>query len=156
MNQIRSSPSRPVARTHVHRTARLFAIIAATLALAACEVGPDPLAYKEKLPSGWTFGQPADGTGGGQWWAVFNDPDLAALEQRVNVDNQTIKESEAAYREAQALIAESRAGLFPTLGVSGGISRSRQANFTATSANPQASASWDLDVWGRIRRDIGG
>jgi NodT family efflux transporter outer membrane factor (OMF) lipoprotein len=162
MNQIRSSPSRPVARTHVHRTARLFAIIAATLALAACEVGPDyarpnapvPLAYKEKLPSGWTFGQPADGTGGGQWWAVFNDPDLAALEQRVNVDNQTIKESEAAYREAQALIAESRAGLFPTLGVSGGISRSRQANFTATSANPQASASWDLDVWGRIRRDI--
>ncbi len=132
--------------------------------LAACEVGPDyqrpnaavPLTYKElpNPPPGWQFAKPADGAGGGDWWTVFADPDLNALEQRVTVNNQTIKQSEAAYRAAVALIDEARAGLFPTIGVTGSATKQHAGNFTTSSGTAEATASWDLDVWGKIRRDI--
>jgi NodT family efflux transporter outer membrane factor (OMF) lipoprotein len=147
----------------------LLTTLLVTVPLAACEVGPDyrrpntavPLTYKElpskELPSppaGWEFARPADGVGGGDWWGVFNDPELSALEQRVTVNNQTIKESEAAYREAVALIGEARAGLFPTIGVTGSATKQRADRFTTSSGTAEATASWDLDVWGKIRRGI--
>jgi NodT family efflux transporter outer membrane factor (OMF) lipoprotein len=142
----------------------LLATLLVAAPLAGCEVGPDyhrpntavPLTYKElpNPPPGWQFAKPADGAGGGAWWTVFNDPDLDALEQRVNVNNQTIKESEAAYREARALIGEARAGLFPTIGVTGSATKQHADRFTTSSGTAEATASWDLDVWGKIRRDI--
>ena len=143
--------------------ARRLCAVLLTL-LSSCEVGPDyhrpgapvPAAYKElpPPPAGWSDAKPADGHGGGDWWTVFNDPDLDQLETRLDRDNQTIKESYYAYQNARALVGEARAGLFPTLGATGGISRARTDNIISNSGNLQANASWDLDVWGRVRRDI--
>jgi NodT family efflux transporter outer membrane factor (OMF) lipoprotein len=132
--------------------------------LAGCKVGPDyvrpntptPLTYKElpAPPEGWTYAKPADGTGGGDWWTIFADPDLTALEARVTVDNQNVKAAEAAYRQAKALIDEARAGLYPTLSASGGVTRGQSNTITSNSANVQAQATWTIDVWGSVRRSI--
>lgn len=147
----------------MRRAFRPSVLLLSTL-VAGCMVGPDyvrpsapvPLAYRElpTPPQGWSFAKPDDGHGGGAWWAVFNDPELDRLERQVAVNNQTIKQSEAAYQQARALVDEARAGLFPVLGGTGSITRARQSNFFATSGTAQANASWDIDVWGRIRRDI--
>jgi NodT family efflux transporter outer membrane factor (OMF) lipoprotein len=132
--------------------------------LTACAVGPDykrpnapvPLAYKElpSPPAGWALAKPADGAGGGDWWTVFHDPALDALERRVSVNDQNIKQAEAAYRQAQALVREARAGLFPTVGVNGSVTRGQQETFTTNSGTAEATASWDLDVWGKVRRSV--
>ncbi len=145
-------------------TSRAAALLACMLVLSACEVGPNyhrpaapaPIAYKElpSPPAGWQYAKPDDGHGGGRWWDVFADPELDALEQRVNVNNQSIKQSEAAYRQAQALIAEARSGYFPTLGATGSFTRSKGSAVTSNSASLEPSISWDLDVWGQVRRSV--
>ena len=138
-------------------------------ALAACAVGPN---YKRpavttspnfKEAEGWTPAQPADGVAKGDWWAVFGDPVLDGLERKVLVSNQNLAAAEAAYREARALVAEDRAGLFPTVDLTGSATRSGR-NAPATPGAPKASnsfqaslgATWAVDVWGRIRRSIEG
>jgi NodT family efflux transporter outer membrane factor (OMF) lipoprotein len=152
---------------------RLLAVLAVTAALAACEVGPDyerplaatPVAYKEI--DGWKPSTPSDLVSRGPWWSIYDDPLLDRLEQQVDVSNQNLKAAEAAYREARAVVAETRAGLFPTLSVDASAQRSGQgagASSTGNSAfrggrvqnqfNATASASWDIDVWGRIRRAV--
>jgi len=152
----------------VKRSRRRIAAALAATALAACTVGPDykrppapvPVAYKE---AGWKVGTPQDTIDRGPWWAVYNDPVLAALEQQVEVSNETLKADEAAYRQAQAIVAEARAGFFPTLSASA----SGQRSGTAKSAlggggrvqnvfDATASASWVPDLWGRIRRAVEG
>lgn len=182
---------------------------AGLLSLSGCMVGPDyhrppatvPAAFKE-LP-GWKFATPSDAAPKGPWWIVYHDPVLDHLEVQVAVNNQTVREAEAAYRQAQALVQEARANLYPTLGVSAGVTRasgggggsrvSTLASSTTlggvgaagtvtgtgvstgavangvTAATPgvvfggsstytdyslEGSANWDLDVWGRIRRQI--
>ena len=98
--------------------------------LAGCMVGPDykrpdapaPVAFKEL--AGWKISQPADTVDKGIWWSVYHDPELDRLEREVNVSNQTVKQFEAEYRNAVALVAEARAGLFPTVGLSAGVTRS--------------------------------
>jgi NodT family efflux transporter outer membrane factor (OMF) lipoprotein len=134
------------------------------LALTACAVGPNyvrpnaptPLGYKElpAPPAGWAYARPADGTGGGDWWTSFGDPTLNTLEVRVTVNNQNIKEAEAAYRQAQALIGEAEAGLYPTLTAGGNVTRQQSDTFTANSATLQTQANWTIDVWGSVRRSI--
>ncbi len=141
------------------------------LALGACTVGPDyrtppapvPIAYKEL--AGWTIAAPAAEAPKGAWWAVFDDPVLDRLERQVAVTNQTVVQAEANYRQARALVAEAQAGLFPTLSVSPAVSRSSlNGSFGAfgggsvgkafTQYSIEGAAGWDLDVWGRIRRQI--
>jgi outer membrane protein TolC len=100
------------------------------LLLAGCMVGPDykrpdapvPVAFKEL--AGWKISQPADTVDKGAWWSVYHDPELDRLERMVDVSNQTVKQFEAQYRNAVALVAEARAGLFPTVGLSTGVTRS--------------------------------
>ena len=101
------------------------------LVLAGCMVGPDykradppavPAAFKEL--AGWKISQPADAVDKGAWWSVYQDPYLDRLEREVEVSNQTVKQFEAQYRSAVAVVAEARAGLFPTVGVSPGVTRS--------------------------------
>jgi NodT family efflux transporter outer membrane factor (OMF) lipoprotein len=145
-----------------------------TVALAACEVGPDyerppaatPVAYKEL--EGWKPSAPSDLVNRGPWWSIYNDPLLDQLEAQVVVSNQNLKAAEAAYREARAIVAETRAGLFPTLSIDASAQRSGQGAGSSNSGgstvsrggrvqnqfNVTANASWDLDVWGRIRRTI--
>ncbi|HUB45634.1 MAG TPA: efflux transporter outer membrane subunit [Acetobacteraceae bacterium] len=160
------------------------------LTLSACMVGPDyhrpaapiPIAYKEL--HGWTIAQPQDAANRGPWWSIYHDPELDMLERQVNVSNQTVKEFEAEYRNAVALVQEARAGLFPTAGITPGVTRSSfggggggrsSSNFSTTSTGTgstggggggggggapstqysiEGSIDWTPDVWGRIRRQV--
>lgn len=145
---------------------RLGSAFVLVLALipGACTVGPDyerppapePSKYKEL--KGWKQAAPADAIDRGAWWAVFKDSKLDWLERQVEISNQNVIGAEAAYRQARALVKEAQAGLFPTI----------TANYTATdthlgkalgastivTSDLFSSASWDLDVWGQIRRTV--
>jgi NodT family efflux transporter outer membrane factor (OMF) lipoprotein len=157
--------------------------VAAALGLSmltgGCMVGPDykkpdapvPVAYKE-LP-GWKVSAPSDAFDKGAWWSVYDDPVLDRLEREIDVSNQTLKEFEAAYRQAQDVVQEARGQLFPMLTLDAGATRSKggSGGFSSTGGSGSAfgssssgklrtnfnvapNASWDLDVWGRIRRTI--
>ena len=136
---------------------RWLALTGAALLLSGCTVGPDyikpaaivPAQYKEM--KGWKFGAPRDDFAKGDWWKLFHDSELDTLEAQVSISNQTIKADEANYREAQALIAEARAALFPTLTFDPALTRS---SGTGTMLNAEANASWTLDLWGKVRRQI--
>ena len=98
--------------------------------LASCAIGPNysrpdvevPAQWKEA--GDWVVAKPSDAAPKGKWWDVFNDPVLNALEEQVNISNQTLKVSEARYRQAHAAVQAARSGLFPTLGGSAGATRS--------------------------------
>jgi len=155
------------------------------LVLAGCMVGPDyqrpvapaPVAFKEA--AGWKISQPADAIDKGAWWSVYHDPELDRLERTVEVSNQTVKQFEAQYRNAVALVGEARSSLFPTVGLSSGVTHSGSGSSGGTSGRSGTSTtvsttgsssgggsrtstlyslsgtvSWDLDVWGRIRRQV--
>lgn len=133
-------------------------------------------AYKEGAGGtpGWNPARPADLASRGDWWALFNDPALDGLEARVAVSNQNVAAAEAAYRQAEALVREQRAALLPTLDLTGGATRSgggrgssgtvitSGAGSVVTGGSGRSSstyrasvgASWEADVWGRIRRGI--
>ena len=93
--------------------------IAAVALVAACTVGPDyqrpaapvPAAYKE---AGWKAGEPHDAIDRGAWWSIYNDPVLDELERQIDISNQNLKAAEAAFRQARAVVAQARAGFFPT------------------------------------------
>lgn len=143
------------------------------LSLAACSVGPNyrrptaPVTPQFKEPQGWKPAEPLAELDKGAWWTVFDDPVLEDLERQVAVTNQNVKQAEAAYRQASALVQESQAGWFPTLGVTTGVARESTAapttsaalnkpavGTTVTQYNVGGNASWDPDVWGRIRRQV--
>jgi NodT family efflux transporter outer membrane factor (OMF) lipoprotein len=154
------------------RAARKAATLAVLLLLVGCTVGPDyvrptveaPAAYKEAQP--WKPAEPRDGGPRGNWWEVFADPMLNDLVARVEIDNQNIKAAEANVRQARALTAQARTAFFPTVtgdaaatrgSVSGG---GRGGNGTAASGgvanayNVALDATWELDLWGRVRRNV--
>ncbi len=143
-----------------------FVLLGALSFLTACEVGPDyqkpeaivPASFKEVagfIPVGWKLGEPNAAVNRGAWWSVYNDPVLDGLESQVAVSNQTIKQQEAAYRQALAVVREARASLYPTATVTPGVTRSSNGGGKAnTNFSLEGSASWTPDVWGRIRRTI--
>jgi NodT family efflux transporter outer membrane factor (OMF) lipoprotein len=120
-------------------------------------VGPDferPTAIVSpqfKEIAGWKMATPRSSEPKGDWWSAFHDPELSSLEPVVSVSNQTVKADEANYRQALALINEARAGLFPTVGLTGSAIRNSSAG---TNLTAEASGQWTIDVWGQIRRDI--
>lgn len=134
------------------------------LLLSGCTVGPDyqrptmtmPLHYKEAR--GWRQAAPQDSVGKGEWWAVYRDPQLDSLLRQVSISNQNVANYTALYRQAQALAAGSRADLFPTLGYDASSTRSgsRSSGQRTTGNTHQAelSASWELDLWGKLRRTL--
>lgn len=136
------------------------------LLLAGCSVGPDyqrpavamPVHYKEA--KGWQQATPLDAQSKGEWWAVYHDATLGGLLSQVSVSNQNVATYAAQYRQAQALAAESRAALFPSLGYDGSVTRSgshaTNSSVRTTSSSHQAelSASWELDLWGKLRRTL--
>src|SRR5580698_4404256 len=90
-------------------------------ALAGCNVGPKyvppattaPPAYKEspeqfKETQGWKVAEPQDATLRGKWWEIYNEPDLNALEEQLNIDNQNIRQAFENFMEARALVREAR------------------------------------------------
>jgi NodT family efflux transporter outer membrane factor (OMF) lipoprotein len=152
-----------------------------------CVVGPKyhppanqaPAAvYKEspdqfKETGGWTVAQPADAKLRGKWWEIFNDAELNALEEQLNINNQNIKQYFENFMEARAVVREARSQYFPTLSVAPAVTHSRaSANLGTTAANtstgatttsPQLTstlyslpleASWEPDLWGKVRNTV--
>jgi NodT family efflux transporter outer membrane factor (OMF) lipoprotein len=138
---------------------------------SGCTVGPKyhppvvqaPSAYKEL--GDWKPAQPNDQNLGGNWWAIFQDPQLAALEQQINVGNQNLKAAEAQFRQARAALRYNRADYYPT--VTAGASASRQrisgrrppatSIFDGITYNDFVlpfSVSYQADVWGRVRKNV--
>src|SRR3984957_19808608 len=171
-----------ITRKPVNGMIRLGAA-ALLLILPACVVGPKyhppappaPAAvYKEsptqfKETGDWTVAQPADAKLRGKWWEIFNDPELNALEEQLDINNQNIKQFFENFMEARAVVREARAQYFPTLSAAPSVSHSRaSANVgnnggTTATANPQLQsslyslpleASWEPDLWGKVRNTV--
>lgn len=129
----------------------------ATTPMGETPAAPMQAIYKE-APPGWTDARPLDAIERGAWWTVFNDADLDAMAERVQVNNQNIAAAAAAVAQAQAAYRESRAGLFPSVGLSGGATRSggEGANGSGgTRYQASVGASWEPDLWGRLRGSAG-
>ena len=115
------------------RTAISTTVLFTLPALGGCMVGPDyqrpppasppPAQYKEL--SGWVVAAPADATPKGDWWTGFNDPLLDQLEPQIQISNQTVRADYENYQQALALVSEADSELFPTVGVTGSVTRSR-------------------------------
>ena len=149
--------------------------------VSACKVGPNyqrppvatPPAYKELPPdnspqaSEWKTAQPNDAIARGKWWEIYNDPELSGLEEQVSISNQNLRAVEAQYREAKLNVKIARSYLYPTVTASPSIINSR-SSVTGTAGNqaftPSSrttydlpfSASYEIDVWGSVRRAMQG
>jgi NodT family efflux transporter outer membrane factor (OMF) lipoprotein len=141
------------------------------LLVAGCTVGPNykrptaevPPVYKEV--GDWKPAQPNDQNLSGNWWEIFQDPQLNALEVQINVSNQNLKVAEAQYTQARALVRYYRADLFPTIGVDPTATRNqysqnrqpKSTNFNGVSFTDLQipfELTYQVDVWGRVRRNI--
>jgi NodT family efflux transporter outer membrane factor (OMF) lipoprotein len=160
----------PKRRRTSGRALRLISAAAVPLLLlAGCTVGPKyqtptvqtPDAYKENKD--WKVASPQDAAAREKWWESFNDPKLNTLEEQVNVSNQSVAAAVASFLEARALVKEARAQYFPTVGASASIINQRVNTRTQTStANtsftayslPSFEASWEPDLWGRVRNTV--
>jgi NodT family efflux transporter outer membrane factor (OMF) lipoprotein len=124
-----------------------------------------PAEYKEL--AGWKIATPLDGAVRGPWWSIYYDPLLDSLERQVVVNNQTVKENEAAYREAVALVREAQSNFYPTAAANAGVTRSSgggggsgSGTSGARSFGPrtqytlEGTADWAPDLWGKIRREV--
>ncbi|HYL97211.1 MAG TPA: efflux transporter outer membrane subunit [Terriglobales bacterium] len=144
---------------------------AVLLAAVSCAVGPRysrptapvPPAYKET--GAWKQAQPSEQALGGDWWTIFNDPQLNGLEQQINVSNQNLKAAEAQFRRARAQLRYYRADYYPT--ITGGASatrahtsENRQPHSTTLSGRTftdlmlPVTLSYQADVWGRVRKTV--
>ncbi len=138
-----------------------------------------PEAYKEN--AGWKVAQPRDELPRGKWWKIYNDPKLNALEEQVDISNQNLAAAEANFRQALALIRVARAAYFPTITGGPSWSRfSRSQNLSSSNRNLAGasgtgvssgnistapgntlsdyllnfSGTWELDIWGQVRRSV--
>jgi NodT family efflux transporter outer membrane factor (OMF) lipoprotein len=120
----------------------------------------------------WQPANPSDAMLRGKWWEIYNDPELNQLEDRLNIDNQTIKEYFYNFMEARSLVREARAEYYPTVTFSPSWSRSRSSSnlgnssgsTSGGSANKSGSTSsltalpidvsWEPDLFGRIRNTV--
>ncbi|MGC1619558.1 MAG: efflux transporter outer membrane subunit [Candidatus Acidiferrum sp.] len=165
-------------------TARACLVATASL-LVGCMVGPKyhtptasvPPAYKELAPAdykttdGWKVAEPKDDALRGKWWEIFDDPELNALEEKVNVSNQNVASAAASFLAARAMVKEARAQLFPTITTSPSITVQRSSASTSvggggsgtgstpsrgtfTDYNLPFDATWQPDLFGRIRNTI--
>src|SRR6202453_4379851 len=166
--------------TNLHLKTAICSAIPA-LFLTGCLVGPKyhvppaaaqapPTTYKESPTQfqdtdGWKVAQPQDAMLRGKWWEIYNDPELNALEEQLNINNQNIKQFFENFMEARTLIAQARSQLYPTLTTAPSYSRSRSSSNlgTSTVANPGhessvgtlgLDASWEPDLWGKVRTTI--
>jgi NodT family efflux transporter outer membrane factor (OMF) lipoprotein len=150
------------------------ALVSGVALLAACSIGPKytrpsalvPPAYKElgapNADGDWKPGQPRDDAARGKWWERFNDPRLDELEEKVDISNQNIAAAAANVLTARAIIREARAQYFPTVAAGPGITNSRLSTgfgkplgITYTNYSFPFEASWEPDLWGRIRATVG-
>jgi NodT family efflux transporter outer membrane factor (OMF) lipoprotein len=139
--------------------------------LAGCAVGPKyqtpavqtPEAYKENKD--WKVATPQDAAVREKWWEVYNDSQLNSLEEQVNVSNQSIAAAVASFEQARALIKEARSQYFPTVSANPAITNERtvaphgqpaSSNSSFTEYSLPFDASWEPDLWGRVRNTVRG
>jgi NodT family efflux transporter outer membrane factor (OMF) lipoprotein len=166
-------------RSPIGRAPRAFPFFLALLS-AACAVGPDykrpsapvPAAFKEQAPPGntaaaenkWKPAEPRDDTHRGKWWEVFADPQLNTLEDQVNISNQNIAQAEAQFRGARAAVRGARSDFYPTVTATASATRSQPTTGSTAVVRPGTAnvyslagdLSWELDVFGRVRRNVEG
>jgi NodT family efflux transporter outer membrane factor (OMF) lipoprotein len=163
----------------VKRHFAFTAVSSICLLLSGCMVGPKyvkpttPMApaFKEQPPEafkevdGWKPAQPDDQRLRGKWWEIFGDPQLNALEEELTISNQDLKVAEARFRQARAMIRFNRSAEFPTISTSPSIASVResanQPYFPAAQANNGTGSftlpfdfSYEVDLWGRVRRTV--
>ena len=150
----------------LHQGATVLATMALALSSTACAIGPKYMrpemptppssSYREAPPAGWTSAQPSDAAVRGQWWRVFNEPGLDALEYQANISNQNVLAAEAQYRAARAAVRISAAGQFPTVTTAPSGSRQGGAGTqqSGTLYHVPVDVSYQADVWGSIRRSV--
>src|SRR5216683_3124467 len=154
-----------------------------TLLLTGCMVGPKyhpptpsatatapPVTYKESPTQfqdtdGWKVAQPQDAMLHGKWWEIYNDPELNALEDKLNIDNQNIKQFFENFMTARTLIAEAHSQLLPTVGTTLSYQASQSSSNLTNSPNANTGkvssigslpfdVSWAPDLWGKVRNTI--
>ena len=140
--------------------------------LAGCiMVGPryrKPAATPETLPSAyqetpskykgsgdWKVAQPSDAMLRGAWWKIFKDPELNALEDKLEINNQNIKQYFENFLQARALIGEINAQFYPTVTANGSYTRSRvPPGLPAVAVMSALDLSWEPDIWGKVRSAV--
>jgi NodT family efflux transporter outer membrane factor (OMF) lipoprotein len=165
------NPSSLNPSSHKHAL-RPLAIAVLALSLGACTLGPDyqrpelPVAAEFKQAEGWKAAAPADVLERGEWWRLYGDTELDALVARLNVDNQNLAAAEAQFRQARALVRGARSQLFPIVSGSAGVTRSAQGSGSSDTSGSTfnggvgesyeagLNASWEADIWGRLRRNL--
>lgn len=155
------------------RVAPLAGALVVSLAITACAVGPDyvrpsaptsPIFKEAPVEAGatWFPAAPADALERGPWWTLFGDAELTRLTEQIEVSNQNVAVAVANYAQAQALVGEQRAALFPALGLQANAQRSgggRSVNGLSNASSSfgvSAVGSWAPDLWGRLRRGVEG
>jgi len=166
------------------RAASLAGILALVLLSGCKPVGPNynrpgyeaPPAYKETgatsvlqpppAPAGgaWQPANPSDGLLRGKWWEIYQDPQLNQLEERIAANNQTLRQALETFLAARDQVSAARAGFFPTLSAGPNVQREKiSANgpsYSPAKANAYndlvltGQASWEPDLWGRVRRIV--
>jgi outer membrane protein TolC len=162
-------------RARCDHAAGLLALTAiCALMLGGCVVGPKysrasvetPSAWKEQPPEGWKTATPHDEISKGDWWLIFGDPQLNDLETQAIAANQNLQAAAQRVIEARANALATRSNLFPS--VSGGFSPSRARTsgtrpvgpgltaeaFSANTFTLPIQASYEVDLWGAIRRSV--
>jgi NodT family efflux transporter outer membrane factor (OMF) lipoprotein len=158
---------------HAQLPWRGLLVVQLFIATCSCAVGPDyarptvetPADFKEWKD--WKSAEPKDQLPRAKWWEAYADQDLNALMERVDVWNQNIKQAEAQYRGARALVQSARAAYFPVLSVNASVTRAPGGTNLVTAGgavisgttpgvtnvySPSLDASWELDIWGKLRR----
>ncbi len=136
--------------------------VALALLISGCAVGPEyarpstPEVAVYQEAGDWIKAAPADALERGPWWQLFNDPVLNDLAGRVEVSNQNVAAAVAAYAQARALVAEQRAGLFPSVTLGSGANRAQNTGTTRSNFSASLGASWEPDVWGRLQNIANG
>ena len=166
-----SLPRDPKAEIRVCRHSVATLSLASMLLLTGCAVGPRyqrppvevPPTYKEA--GNWKAAQPNEQNLGGNWWEIFQDPQLNALEQQVNISNQNLKAAQARYTQARALLRYYRADYFPTVVTAPSATRGRVSSnrppptaisngVTSNDFQLPFELSYEIDAWGRVRRNV--
>jgi NodT family efflux transporter outer membrane factor (OMF) lipoprotein len=108
----------------------------------------------------WKMATPSDELMKGNWWEIFGDSQLNAFEELVNIQNQNVKQAEAEYREARAIVAANHANYYPTIGVNPSITQTdngpntEKASGTNQSYSLPGFVTWEPDLWSRVRLAI--
>lgn len=136
-------------------------VLTLSIALGGCAVGPDyqrpsvAVTPQFKEAKGWTKASPRDDVSKGDWWAVYHDPELDQLMKQVKISNQNVVQYEAQYRQALALMDQTHAGLFPSISGNAGLTRKgTQSSTENTYSAGVSTTSWEVDLWGKIRRGL--